>query len=118
MSPRAAWRLETLGFDPVYDYAAGKADWGAAGLPREGTAASERSAGDAADRYTPTCALADDLRAVRERVRAAGCDQCIVINEHRIVLGRLGRDAIAAEDDRTVEKAMSRGPSTVRPNAR
>jgi len=32
MSPRAASRLESLGFRDVYDYAAGKADWFAAGL--------------------------------------------------------------------------------------
>ncbi len=38
MSPRAAWRLEATGFGPVYDYAAGKADWLAADLPFEGTA--------------------------------------------------------------------------------
>jgi hypothetical protein len=30
MSPRAAWRLESIGFGQVYDYAAGKADWGSA----------------------------------------------------------------------------------------
>ena len=38
MSPRAAWRLEATRFGPVYDYAAGKADWLAADLPFEGTA--------------------------------------------------------------------------------
>ena len=38
MSPRAAWLLEATGFGPVYDYAAGKADWLAADLPFEGTA--------------------------------------------------------------------------------
>ena len=38
MSPRAAWRLEETGFGPVYDYAAGKADWLAADLPFDGTA--------------------------------------------------------------------------------
>ena len=31
MSPRAAWRLEALGFGGVYDYVAGKVDWIAAG---------------------------------------------------------------------------------------
>ncbi len=36
MSPRAAWRLESLGFTRVYDYVAGKVDWFAAGFPREG----------------------------------------------------------------------------------
>ena len=36
MSPRAACRLESLGFGEVYDYVAGKLDWMAAGLPTEG----------------------------------------------------------------------------------
>ena len=36
MSPRAACRLELLGFTQVYDYVAGKADWLAHGLPTEG----------------------------------------------------------------------------------
>jgi Mg/Co/Ni transporter MgtE len=100
----------------VYDYAAGKADWGAAGLPREGTVASEPSAGDAADPQVPTCMLQDELQAVRLRVRASGWDQCIVVNDKRIVLGRLGHNELAADDERTVEEAMSAGPSTVRPN--
>jgi len=38
MSPRAAWRLEAARFDPVYDYAAGKADWLADDQPFDGTA--------------------------------------------------------------------------------
>jgi hypothetical protein len=33
MSPRAASRLESIGFEQVYDYVAGKADWGSACLP-------------------------------------------------------------------------------------
>src|ERR1700681_849107 len=37
MSPRAATRLEQLGFD-VYDYALSKIDWMAHGLSMEGTA--------------------------------------------------------------------------------
>ena len=36
MSPRAACRLELLGFTQVYDDVAGKADWLAHGLPTEG----------------------------------------------------------------------------------
>jgi hypothetical protein len=45
MSPRAAWRLESIGFTQVYDYAAGKADWGSAGLPLEETRGSETRVG-------------------------------------------------------------------------
>lgn len=37
MSARAAWRLEQLGFERVFRYTPGKADWAAAGLPMEGT---------------------------------------------------------------------------------
>jgi CBS domain-containing protein len=118
MSPRAAWRLEALGFELVYDYVAGKADWGAAGLPREGRAAGGPTAGDAADTSVPTCRLGDDLAEVRARVRAAGWDQCVVVNEQGIVLGRLGRRALSADSAVSVEEAMTEGPGTVRPNAR
>jgi len=49
-------------------------------------------------------------------VRAAGSDTCLVVNDQKVVLGRLGRAAIAREDDVSVEEAMSAGPSTVRPS--
>lgn len=53
---------------------------------------------------------------MRERVRAAGWDTCVVVNEHRVVLGRLGRAALDRDDDTAVEHAMSEGPSTIRPD--
>ena len=105
-----------MGFTSVYDYVAGKKDWGSYGLPHEGTNVPERAAGDVAHRDVPTCTLDDDLSEVRERVRAAGWDTCIVVNEERVVLGRLGRRAIAADGDESVEQAMTPGPSTVRPS--
>ena len=116
MSPRAAWRLEALGFGRVFDYVAGKVDWGAAGLPYEGSLAKRPSAGDAADPDVPTCSLDDDLVEVRERVRASDVKTCIVLNPERIVLGRLGRSAIRSDEPTTVEAAMTEGPSTVRPS--
>ncbi len=48
MSPRAAWRLESLGFTKVFDYVAGKADWSASGLPMEGKLANYCRAGSVA----------------------------------------------------------------------
>jgi hypothetical protein len=45
MSPRAAWRLESIGFAEVHDYVAGKADWGSAGPPLEGTRGSDTRVG-------------------------------------------------------------------------
>lgn len=116
MSPRAAWRLVALGFTEVYDYVAGKADWGAAGLPFDGHAATVPTVGQVSHTDVPTCTLDDDLQQVRARVRATEWRQCIVINEHRIVLGRLGRQAIETDDVRTVEEAMTEGPSTIRPD--
>src|SRR6266571_5306767 len=105
-----------MGFRRVYDYVAGKKDWGSYGLPHEGTNVPERLAGDVAYQDVPTCTLADRLADVRERVRAAGWDTCIVVNEQRVVLGRLGRKAIAGDTDESVEDAMTPGPSTVRPS--
>jgi CBS domain-containing protein len=100
----------------VYDYAAGKKDWGSYGLPHEGTNVPAPTGGDVAHRDVPTCTLADNLADVRERVRAAGWDTCIVVNEQRVVLGRLGRKALAADTAEPVEQAMTPGPSTVRPS--
>ncbi len=100
----------------MYDYVAGKKDWGSYGLPREGTNVPERTAGDVAHRDVPTCTLDDPLADVRERVRAAGWNTCIVVNEQHVVLGRLGRKALAADSDESVEEAMTPGPSTVRPS--
>jgi CBS domain-containing protein len=73
-------------------------------------------AGDVAHRDVPICALADRLADVQERVRTAGWDTCIVVNEQRVVLGRLGRKALGSDADTSVEEAMTAGPSTVRPS--
>jgi Mg/Co/Ni transporter MgtE len=64
----------------------------------------------------PTCMLGDSLAAVRARVRAIGWNTCIVVNARGVVLGRLGRKALAADSDESVEVAMTPGPSTVRPS--
>ena len=64
----------------------------------------------------PTCRLDEQLSEVRVRVRATGLDTCFVVNDAQIVLGRLGRAALAGDDERSVEQAMSAGPSTVRPS--
>jgi Mg/Co/Ni transporter MgtE len=116
MSPRAAWRLESLGFRRVFDYVAGKADWGSAGLPLEGTHDSITRVGAHLRRDVSTCRLEERLRDVQARVTAAGRSMCFVVNEEQVVLGRLGHRALAREDDLSVEEAMAAGPSTVRPS--
>jgi CBS domain-containing protein len=118
MGPRAAARLESLGFEHVYDYVAGKADWGSAGLPLEGRNSSETRAGVHVRADVPTCRLEDRLQDVCERLDQSGWDTCFVVNERRVVLGRLGRRAIRGRLNVSAEEAMSPGPSTIRPSAR
>ena len=118
MSPRAASRLESIGFAPVYDYVAGKADWLAYGLPREGTAATEPTVAEFARTDVPTCRLDERLTDVQARVRDSDWDTCIVVNDERVVLGRLGRAALAQDADARVVDVMTEGPTTIRPNKR
>ena len=116
MSPRAASRLEGLGFRQVYDYGAGKADWGSFGLPLEGRRPSSTRVGAHLRTDVPTCGPADRMADVRERVRAAGEDTCFVTDQDGVVVGRLGRAALAGDADVSAEEAMTLGPSTVRPS--
>jgi CBS domain-containing protein len=115
LSPRAAWRLESLGFTEVYDYVAGKHDWLAAGLPTEGTNTGRPRAVDVARRDVPTCHLDERLGEVRDRVKAAGWDACVVVNAERVVLGLLRARELDGDPAVRIEQAMRPGPSTFRP---
>src|SRR5437867_2372570 len=106
MSPRAAARLESLGFTRVYDYVAGKADWGSAGLPLEGENGSATRIGAHVRTDLPTCRLGERLPDVRRRVEDAGWETCFVVDGSGVVLGRLGRAALRRDDDVAVEQAM------------
>ena len=117
MSPRAAWRLESLGFTQVFDYVAGEQDWFAYGLPREGKLAAQPHAGEVARRDAPTCRLTDRVGDVREQGHMAGWDAGVVINEERIVLGLLRSQALDGDPEAAVETVMEIGPSTFRPSA-
>ena len=117
MSPRAASRLETLGFTRVYDYSAGKADWGSYGLPLEGQADSSTRASSITSTEVPTCRLDELVPDIAARVPAAW-DIYVVVNDARIVLGLIGRSALRSNQPRTAEDAMTPGPSTIRPSAR
>src|SRR5215211_4855508 len=118
MSPRAAGRLESIGFAHVYDYVAGKADWGSAGLPLEGAEGSDARAGAHVRTDVPTCRPQDRLEEVCELRDESGWETCFVVDERRVVLGRLGRRAIRGRADVSADQAMTLGPSTIRPSAR
>jgi len=117
MSPRAAWRLECIGFTGIYDYVAGKADWGSFGLPLEGHADSQTHVASLARADAPTCRLAEPVQEVAERL-PEGWDVCVVTNDEKVVLGLLGRRALRSGENARVEEAMTAGPSTIRPSAR
>jgi len=106
MSPRAAWRLERLGFGPVYDYVGGKIDWMAAGLPTVRASTNERRAIDVVVEPA-TCGpetLVADLPSGQD---------VLVINDERIVLGRVRAGATGGA---AAEDVMQPGPTTVRAN--
>jgi CBS-domain-containing membrane protein len=117
MSPRAACRLETLGLRSVHDYVGGKAEWLANGLPREGKSASVLYAGEAVDEDPPTCALHDTVADVRAALDGSRYGFCLVLSEHRVLLGRVRRSAMEDADPKTsAESVMEPGPSTGRFN--
>lgn len=116
MSPRAACQLDRLGFERVYDYTAGIADWKAAGLPTDGTASSEQRIADATRPDIPTCHPDDTIATARSLTFDAGWDECIVVDCDGIVVGRLRSHAWDADDTATADEVMELGPTTVRPD--
>jgi CBS domain-containing protein len=117
MSPRAAWRLESLGFTAVYDYVPGEADWFAYGLPMEGAQAALPRVGQRARRDVPRCRLAERIGEVGDQVRAANWTICVVVNEETVVLGLLRERELAADPNATADQVMRSGPATYRPDA-
>ncbi len=87
MSARAAARLETLGFRRVHRYQPGRADWFAAGLPREGREADTPRVADIVWRDVATCRIDESVGVVRDRIRARRADVCVVVDDQRVVIG-------------------------------
>ena len=115
MSPRAAWRLEALGFEQVLDYVSGKADWLASGQGREGRAAEEVYAGDLVDPDPPTCTLGDRIADLAATLEGTQYGFALIVNDERILLGRVRRSALSKDQPAaTVEEVLDPGPSTVR----
>lgn len=115
MSPRAAARLEAMGFTRVYDYVGGKKDWLAADLPVVGQRAGQPRSGDLARREPPTCRPGDWTTAVdRARVEAWGL--CVVTDEANIVHGLVTPDDLATSRHEKIDEVMQLGPTTIRPS--
>ena len=117
MSPRAACRLETLGFEQVYDYVAGKSDWLGRGLPTEGEEADRPRVGALARDDVVTCALDERMGDVAKRVEASPYGFALVVAADGTLLGRLRRNVLQGDPDSVAEAVMESGPSTVRADA-
>jgi CBS domain-containing protein len=66
----------------------------------------------------PTCRPDEAIGEVVSRVRAAGWDTCVVVNEERVVFGLMRERELTrgAEQEGPVERFMRPGPSTFRPD--
>ena len=110
MSPRAAGRLERLGFS-AYDYTGGKADWLAAGLPSVRQPGGATRALEAADRNLSTCSSDDTLAVITARHERG---PVVVITDTSVVLGVLNDAEMSGDPTQSAEMAMRPGPATVR----
>jgi len=114
LSPRAAWRLEAAGFGPVYDYAAGKADWLAADLPFDGTA---RLAAMFTRRGVATAREGTPAEEALRVLDAQGFGPVVVVNEAGVVMGAAHRDGLASASSQAEAGTVMRSSvSTVRPS--
>src|SRR5215467_8951440 len=107
MSARAASRIVTLGFSNVCRYQAGKADWFAVGLPRDGKEAHVPRVADVAKRDVATCRPDERVADVRDRVDG---EPLVVVDADRIVLGLLAFDALTNDPSAPIEQVMDPAP--------
>ena len=115
LSARAAWRLESMGFQEVYRYTPGKADWLAAGWDTEGTDAKKVRIRQMIHKDVATCSLRERLEDVKSR-RRPNEDLCVVVNDRNIVLGVIQGDTWDANPQARVVDVMQPGPRTLRPD--
>src|SRR4051794_15836765 len=97
MSPRAACRLETLGFEHVYDYMPGKVDWLARGLATEGEKATQPRAVHSVRDDAVSCGLNERIGVVARRVERSPYGFALVVSDTGVLLGRLRRATLDAD---------------------
>jgi rhodanese-related sulfurtransferase len=115
LSARAAWRLESMGFQEVYRYTPGKADWLAAGWETDGTLAKKPRIRQMIHKDVPTCSMRERLEDVKSR-RRPNQDLCVVVNDRNIVLGVIQGATWDANPQARVVDIMQPGPRTLRPD--
>jgi rhodanese-related sulfurtransferase len=112
--PRAAARLEALGFTDVAVYRPGKAGWLADDLPSGGLRRREQRVAGIAD---PEVAFVPGDATVGEAAELVGdADVGIVVNDDRVVLGLLRPETFGLPSETPVADVLQPGPSTFRPS--
>jgi CBS domain-containing protein len=114
MSPRAACRLQLLGFTWVHDHVAGKADWLAHGLSTQGEQAQVPRAKDVLRRDAVTAGPEELVGVVALRVAGSPYGFASVVAEDGTLLGRLRKAVLDPDPVVRAEQVMEAGPSTVR----
>src|SRR4051812_20977606 len=91
LSPRAAHRLEQLGFAEVYDYVASKAAWLACGLPGEGLLHDDRRV---AARVRPDIPRLKPDATIQDLTTVIGdWEIAVIVDGDGVVLGSIRREA-------------------------
>lgn len=116
MSPRAACRLEALGFTEAYDYGGGKADWLARALPTEGAEPPPPRVADVLRHDVVTADLRERMADVAPRVDASPYGFALVTGGGGVLHGRLRSAALQGDPTASAAQAMEPGPSTIRPD--
>jgi len=116
VSPRAACRLESLGYSDVFEYVGGKRDWAGAGWAIEGRKSRELWIGPLARRDVPTARLGDKVGDTARRAEDSGHDVAVVVTDDDVVLGILDAAALVPSSSASVEEVMRPGPATYRPD--
>src|SRR5438876_6081681 len=115
LSARAAWRMESMGFQEVYRYTPGKADWLSAGWETEGAQAKKTRIRQMIHKNVPTCGLRERLEDVKSR-RRPNEDLCVVVNDRGIVMGVIQGETWDANPLARIVDVMQPGPRTLRPD--
>jgi Mg/Co/Ni transporter MgtE len=89
-------------------------DWFAAGLPREGSAASRDTIGDRVHADVPTASPGEAAYGLAERL--GDRDVGVVVNDDRVVLGVVTAPMLAAADGQPIAHVMKEAPVTHRPD--
>jgi CBS domain-containing protein len=114
LSPRAAARLEALGFVEVYDYVASKTAWLGEGLPGEGLLRDEDRAGARVHRDVP--AVGPDATLADAAAVVGDWEVVAVVDGDGVLHGVVRREATGGGGSVPVRSVMQGAPPTVRPS--